>query len=98
MVRRRPRRYSRALADDVTFTGPLGRTEGADAYIDGVRHLTETVKGVDIHRAIGEADEVCIRYDLVTAAGRIPTVGWYEIHDGKVASVRAYFDPRPILA
>jgi ketosteroid isomerase-like protein len=87
------------LDEDATFLGPLGETHGADAYIDGVRGLTQTVSGVTVHGTVAEDDTACVRYDLVTKSGdRIPTVGWYEIRAGKIASVRAYFDPRPMLA
>jgi hypothetical protein len=46
----------------------------------------------------GEGEDVCIIYDLVThtPTARIPTAGWYRVRDGKIASVRAFFDPRPL--
>lgn len=87
------------LADDVTFTGPLGATVGGDEYVEGVRHLSEIVRSVEIH-AVTHNDEgdVAVLYDLVTKpAGPLPTVGWYEVRDGRVCSVRAFFDPRPLL-
>ena len=31
-------------------------------------------------------------------AARIPTAGWYRVRDGKIASVRAFFDPRPLTS
>jgi ketosteroid isomerase-like protein len=87
------------LAGDVTFVGPLGETTGAEAYVDGVRGLAQIVERVEVLRTVTEGDDVCARYDLVTKpAGPIPTVGWYTVSDGRVASVRAFFDPRPLLA
>jgi ketosteroid isomerase-like protein len=85
------------LADDVTFTGPLGTTAGGDAYIEGVKGFAKMIKGVDRHRVFGEGEDVCIVYDLVTdgPAGTVPTAGWYRIRDGKVTMVRAFFDARP---
>ena len=87
------------LADDVTFVGPLGHTEGADAYVEGVRGMAKMVKGVDRRQVIADGDNVCIIYDLVTdtPAGAIATAGWYGLRDGKIVSVRAYFDPRPLV-
>jgi len=86
------------LHDDVTFVGPLGATEGRDAYVEGVTRLREVVTGVEVTRAVAEGDDVAISYDLLTSvAGVLPTVGWYEVRDGLVTSVRAYFDPRPLL-
>ena len=87
------------LADDVTFLGPLGSTAGGDEYVEGVRGLAEIVDHIEIHAATVDDDgNVAILYDLVTKpAGPIPTVGWYEVRDGLVRSVRAFFDPRPLL-
>jgi hypothetical protein len=40
---------------------------------------------------------VCILYDLVTElAGPLPTSTWYHVQDGKIDSVRDYFDARPL--
>jgi len=86
------------LTEDVTFTGPLGYSKGADAYVRGVAKMAETVTGVDLKKLIVEGDDVCIMYDLVsTQAGTLPTVGWYHFSaDEKIDSVRSYFDPRPL--
>jgi ketosteroid isomerase-like protein len=86
------------LADDVTFTGPMGHTKGVDAYVRGVSKMAETVTGVELKKLIVEGDDVCIMYDVFSdAAGPLPTVGWYHFGaDEKIDSVRAYFDPRPL--
>lgn len=86
------------LADEVVFDGPLGHTEGAGEYVAGVRGLKEIVSGVDVHRVVADGGDVCILYDLLTTKfGAIPTMGWYRVVDGAVTSVRAFFDPRPLL-
>jgi ketosteroid isomerase-like protein len=88
------------LADDVTFVGPLGATEGIDEYMRGIEGMAKMVERAEPRRVIADGDDVCIVYDLVTSSppATVPTVGWYRIRDGKVASVRAYFDPRPLVA
>ena len=88
------------LHDDVVFTGPLGATEGADAYIEGIQAMIKIVERAEQREAFGEGEDVCIIYDLVThaPAARIPTAGWYRVQDGKIASVRAFFDPRPLTS
>ena len=84
--------------DDVTFVGPMGQTEGVDAYIEGVRGLKQIVSGTEQQLVFGEGENVCIIYDLVTTtpAGSIPCAGWYRVRDGKITSVRAFFDARPL--
>jgi ketosteroid isomerase-like protein len=91
---------TRALLDaDVTFTGPLASTEGVDAYMTGIDRMSSIVTRADQHEVIVDGDDVCIAYDLVTndPPATIPTVGWYRVRNGKVVSVRAFFDPRPLL-
>jgi ketosteroid isomerase-like protein len=90
---------TRALLDDeVTFAGPLGATAGADAYIEGIQGMLQIVAKVDQHRTFGEGEDVCVIYDLITTnpEARIPTAGWYRVRDGKITSVRAFFDARPL--
>jgi hypothetical protein len=91
---------ARSLIDDeVTFAGPFGTAQGADAYLDGLRRFRDRgVETAEIQRAFQDGDEACLIYDLVTntPAGTIPTVGWYRLGDGKIVSVRAFFDARPL--
>jgi hypothetical protein len=92
---------ARALLDDhVQFTGPLGHTEGADDYIAGVRGLAKAVKGVEQRRCFGEGEDVCIVYDLVTktGAGAVSTAGWYRVRHGRIVSINAFFDARPLVS
>jgi hypothetical protein len=87
------------LSDDVTFDGPLGHSEGADAYVTVAARLTENVRTVDLKKLVVDGDDVCIMYDLVSeAAGVVPTVSWYHFTDDKIDAVRAYFDPRPLAS
>jgi limonene-1,2-epoxide hydrolase len=86
------------LHDDATFDGPLGQTRGGDKYIEGVSGFAKTIDRVQIRKVIAEGEDVCVVYDLVTKVGdAIPTVGIYRIEADKVHSVRAYFDPRPLV-
>ena len=88
------------LHNDVTFTGPLGATEGADAYIEGIRGMVKIIEKADQHLVFGEGEDVCIVYDLITKTppATVPTAGWYKVRDGRIASVRAFFDPRPLVS
>lgn len=88
------------IEEDVSFVGPFGAAEGADAYLSGLRRFhARGVQGVDIRLVFSDGDDVCIIYDLVTnmPAGTIPSAGWYQLRDGKIASVRAFFDARPLV-
>ena len=86
------------LHDDATFDGPLGQTRGGDRYVEGVRGFAKMIDRAEIHKVIAEGNDVCVVYDLVTRAGTvIPTVGIYRVEEDMVRSVRAYFDPRPLV-
>jgi hypothetical protein len=58
---------------------------------------TETA---EIQRVFQDGEEACVIYNLVTniPAGSIPSAGWYGLRGGKIISVRAFFDPRPLVA
>jgi ketosteroid isomerase-like protein len=86
------------LDDNVEFLGPLGTTRGADAYIEGVQGFARSIDRVEINHSISENEHAVLLYALVTKDGkRVPTAGHYIVRDGKIVSVRAYFDPRPLL-
>ncbi|MFT3699977.1 MAG: nuclear transport factor 2 family protein [Kofleriaceae bacterium] len=82
------------IAESIDFVGPLGHTTGAAAYAKGIREFAALIDRAEIEVAFGDGENVCIIYDLVTKAGaKAPTAGHYRIVDGKVAMVRAYFNP-----
>jgi hypothetical protein len=88
---------ARALVhDEMIFVGPLGAARGADEYLAGVGRLSEIVTGARTQRTFVDGDDVCVVYDLVTTtpAGIVPTVAWYQVKQGRVASLRVFFDPR----
>jgi limonene-1,2-epoxide hydrolase len=87
------------IHDDVTFVGPLGTTDGAEEFVAGLQRMTEMVKSAEVQQVIVDGEHVCVIYDLITetSAGTVPTAGWYQVRDGRLAAQRVYFDPRPLL-
>ena len=86
------------LHDDVTFVGPLGTADGIDECMEGLQGLKQIVESADQRRLIVDGDDVCLIYDLVTntPAGTVPTAGWFQVRDGRITSIRVFFDPRPL--
>jgi ketosteroid isomerase-like protein len=85
------------LRDDVAFVGPLGTANGIDECMRGLQGLKQIVESSEQRKVIADGDDVCLIYDLVTtAAGTIPTAGWFQVRDGKIATIRVFFDPRPL--
>ena len=89
------------LDEDVTFTGPLASTEGADDYMTGIDRMSAIVdprrpargdrrRRRRLHR-LRPCHERSARHH--PDGGLVPACS-----DGKVVSVRAFFDPRPLLS
>jgi hypothetical protein len=88
------------LRDDVSFVGPLGTANGIGECLRGLQGLKQIVDSGDVRKVIASGDDACVIYDLVTntPAGTIPTAGWFQLRDGKIASIRVFFDARPFEA
>lgn len=86
------------LADEVTFRGPLGKADGADECVAGLQGMAKMITEIRILMIAVNGNDVITWYDLHTAdAPPVPTANWSHVEDGKIARIRATFDPRPIL-
>lgn len=84
------------LRDDVSFEGPIDTFHDADSYVASLRQLSGIVIGAEKQKVFVDGDDVCVIYDLKTAP--VPssrTCEWYQVRDGKIASVSVVFDARP---
>ncbi|MEO8549215.1 MAG: nuclear transport factor 2 family protein [Kofleriaceae bacterium] len=82
------------LASDVRFVGPNGGLEGATPYLAALRRIGPIWRGSEVKKVFTDGPEVCVLYDFVTdsEAGAVPIVEWLQVEDGRIASVRLYFD------
>ncbi|MHC1558142.1 nuclear transport factor 2 family protein [Actinomycetospora sp. C-140] len=87
------------LADDVVFDGPMGHVEGVDDNVTALHGLLGIVTAVDVQHVFVDGPEVCTVYDLHTTETDAPlrTVNWAHVADGRARTIRAIFDPRPLL-
>ncbi len=86
-------------AQDVTFRGPLGTADDAESCLKGRRGMGEMISDIVVRQIFtaGEKD-VITWFDLYPAeAGPVPTANWSHLEDGKIAEIRATFEPRPLL-
>jgi ketosteroid isomerase-like protein len=88
------------LHDDLSFTGPFDTFDRADDLIDAIRGLARIVEDVQVRKTFSDGDDVCLLFDMVTRtpAGTQPIAEWYHVRDGRIDSLRAYFDARPFAA
>ena len=86
------------LHPDVTFRGPLGKADGIDECVDGLRGLAESITELRVLQITVDGDDVITWYDLHTdGAPPVPTANWSHVEDGRITRIRATFDPRPLL-
>jgi ketosteroid isomerase-like protein len=86
------------LADDVTFRGPLGRADGADECIAGLQGMAPTVADIVVLKRLVDGPDVVSVFELHTEhAPPCLTANWSHVENGKIASIRTVFDPRPLL-
>jgi ketosteroid isomerase-like protein len=89
--------HARALLhDDLSFQGPIDTFDDADAYMQAIQGLSQIVVGAEKRKVFVDGDDVCIIYDLKTApVPSAPTAEWYRVRDGRIVSIRVFFDARP---
>lgn len=87
------------LTDDATFAGPLGTAGNADEMADSVQGLYAITTGVVVQKMAVDGSDVITWFDLhTTVAPPTPVANWTTVRDGKIATVRATFDPREMIA
>jgi hypothetical protein len=82
------------LASDMTFNGVLGTRDGADVYMSDMEKMKFKY---DIKKTIAEQNDVCLFCDIAMGAVSIDSCLWYQVKEGKISSLKAIFDPRPVL-
>jgi hypothetical protein len=86
------------LADDVTFTGPMGTADGVDECVRGLEGMSKQMDDIVIHAMVSDGPDVITWYDLkMQGVAPLPTANWSHIENGKIAAIRATFDPRPMF-
>lgn len=85
---------SRLLSPSMTFVGPGNALTGAEPYLAVLQRLGPVWTKSDVKKVFVDGDEVCVIYDFVTdtPAGAVPIVEWLRVQDGRIASVKLFFD------
>jgi len=86
----------RYLSNNVFIKGPAGEAfRSADDFLT----MMEKQRGkYDMKKVFVDGDDVCLLYDFVTEKVTTFFCSWYQIKDGKIASIRTVFDPRAFAA
>lgn len=87
------------LAENVTFTGPLGQATGREDAITGLMRMLDIVTTIDVILRVADGDDVVTWFDLHTSvAAPTATANWTHIEHGRITRIQVTFDPRNILA
>jgi hypothetical protein len=85
------------LHPEVEFISPLGTYIGSAAFRIGLADFVKILKGIRVIRFTADDDSCAAALELDTVFGVIPFLEHFHIVSGQILSVRAYYDPRPVL-
>ena len=95
--------WHKLLAKDVSLTGPLAATTGKEQFIEVNVPFFASIRGSELHRHVVSGKLVVTEITTTVAApGSIDipleVSEWYEIENGKITSLRVYFDSSALRA
>jgi len=83
------------VKENLSFEGVMGSRHGAAAYFKDMEHMKFKY---EVRKFFVNGDDVAVFYDINMGAGKnIFSAGWYHLEEGKIASFKVIFDPRPLL-
>ena len=90
------------LSENMSFTGPLMQTLGANGYIELQVKFLQFHKKWQMLKQFENSNDVCSIYDLTldTPAGgslSVIVADWIRVVDGRIAEQKIYYDPREFI-
>lgn len=86
-------RLDALFAPDLAFHGPARSFTGIAELRAVLQRLGAVHVRNDVQRVFSDGRDVCVIYDFVTdAVGTVPMVEWAQVVDGRIASVRLFYD------
>jgi hypothetical protein len=85
------------LHPDVEFVSPLNSYKGQAAVKQGFVDFVPLLKGIAVTRLTADEEWCAVALELNTVFGVIPFLEHIHVVSGQILSVRAYYDPRPVL-
>lgn len=85
------------LADDFQFVGPMATFKGREAFMRFIRDIGPQKNQIDVKCILAEGDEVAVFHDFrseTPVIGPLPFAEWYSLKNGRIQSLRLYFDAR----
>ena len=85
------------IHSDVVFESPIRTIRGIANFRKGIEEFVPILKGIEVVHLTADDDTCAAVLKVDTIFGLIPSCEFLQIADGQIVSVRAYYDPRPIL-
>lgn len=86
------------LADDATFSGPLGTASNAEECLRGLQGIRGGMDDIVVERRWVDGDDAITWFALHPKGSEpVQTVNWSHVADGRISQIRVTFDPRPML-
>ena len=88
------------FTSDVTFVGPLtnGTVVGEAQVTDFLHKVSTGVRDIRVKRQIIDGEFASVIAELETKEGTVvPFSEFFRVVDGRIAEIRPYFDPRPLI-
>ena len=85
------------LAPDAQLEGPSSQMSSSAEIVAALRRIGAILVRNEIHRVFADGDEACVIYDFVTDTpiGTVPTIEWLRIVDGRITSIKLFYDRVP---
>ncbi|MBY6203813.1 nuclear transport factor 2 family protein [Halomonas denitrificans] len=81
------------LAADFVHISPFGRLAGRDHYLATVEPLArKSVNRLEIQAVVADSGRAAVYFENHSAGGVIPSCDWITVRDGRIASVRSFYD------
>lgn len=85
------------IHSDVVFESPIRSIRGIANFRKGIEEFVPILKGIEVVHLTADDDTCAAVLKVDTIFGLIPFCEFLQIADGQIVSIRAYYDPRPIL-
>jgi limonene-1,2-epoxide hydrolase len=86
-----------ALHADVVFESPIRNIKGIANFRKGMEEFFPILKGIEVVHLTADEETCAAVLKVDTIFGLLPFVEFLQIVDGQIVSIRAYYDPRPVL-
>ena len=89
--------WKEAVAENVTFTGPVDQVKGLNAFAKLNADFMPMVRGNEMKQCVEAGNYVITQtiFSVAMPTGKVIKLDmseWYEIKDGKIQSIKVYYD------